>query len=122
MKMLLLDVYNCNVSVVDAENLEDYYKFLNCNNIDIVVRRINNCPFEFICDDEGLLKVMPKISAINKDFEPELVGNLLIAKGVDKNGNLTPLSNEDVEFLRNFIYEFSTTNYPNPYPILTQMS
>lgn len=122
MKMLLLDVYNCNVSVVDAENLEDYYKFLNCNNIDIVVRRINNCPFEFICDDEGLLKAMPKISAINKDFEPELVGNLLIAKGVDKNGNLTPLSNEDVEFLRNFIYEFSTTNYPNPYPILTQMS
>lgn len=122
MKMLLLDVYNCNVSVVDAENLEDFYKFLDCSNIDIVTRRINNFPFEFICDDMGLLKATPKISAINKDFEPELVGNLLIAKGTDKNGNLTPLSDEDVEFLKKFIHEFSTTNYPDPYPILTQMS
>lgn len=34
MKMLLLDVQNNDVKVVEANGLEDYYKYIGCSVID----------------------------------------------------------------------------------------
>lgn len=61
-------------------NLEGYYKALDCTCIDIVSRRIGGEEFDIICDDEGLLKAHPIISAISSDRQPMLVGNLFIVK------------------------------------------
>ena len=36
MKAVLLDVMNDKVEVVDAEELEDYYKLIGCRTIEIV--------------------------------------------------------------------------------------
>ena len=65
MKMLLLDVRNNEVKTVEANGLEDYYKYIGCSVIDIVRRKIGDLAVEIICDDEALLYDMPKVSAVD---------------------------------------------------------
>lgn len=80
-KMVLVDVNNYAIKEVDVEpTLDNYYDLLNCDIIDIVDRKIGDGYYSIICDDEGLLKSDYRISSINKNKEPMLVGNLLITK------------------------------------------
>lgn len=122
MKMILLDVKNDVVEIVEADGLQDYYKHIGTDVIDIVTRRIAGEPYEIICDDEGLLKEYPKISAIDDMGQPMLVGNLLIAGGVDIEGNLEPVEIEDIEYVMQFIQTMYTKHYPDGYRMLTQLS
>ena len=89
--------------VVNASELEDYYRLIGCDCIDIVARKIGNKYFEIICDDEGLLKENPRISAVDKNMKPALIGNLLIAGPVDEDGELTSLSDEDISIIKDNI-------------------
>lgn len=122
MKMILLDVKNDVVEIVDADGLQDYYKHIGTDVVDIVSRRIGGEYFEIICDDEGLFKENPKISAIDDMGQPMLVGNLLIAGGVDIEGNLEPVQIEDIEYVMQFIQTMYTKHYPDGYKMLTQVS
>lgn len=122
MKMILLDVKNDVVEIVEADGLQDYYKHIGTDVIDIVTRRIGGEPFEIICDDEGLFKEYPKISAIDDMGQPMLVGNLLIAGGVDNEGNMEPVEIEDIEYVMQFIQTMYTRHYPDGYKMLTQVS
>lgn len=122
MKMLLLNVTNETVTVVDAETLDDFYKLLGCDCIDIVNRRVGKMSFDIICDDEGLFVNDPKISAIGNMGEVVLVGNLLLCKGTDKNGDLLPLEDEDIAYLKRYIVKLCTHHFPKGYPMLTQVS
>lgn len=122
MKMILLNVQNDVVEIVDADGLQDYYKHIGTDVVDIVSRRIGGEPFEIICDDEGLLKANPKISAIDDMGQPMLIGNLLIAGGVDNEGNLEPIQIEDIEYVMQFIQKMYTRSYPDGYRMLTQVS
>lgn len=122
MKMILLDVKNDVVEIVEADGLQDYYKYIGTDVIDIVTRRIGGEHYEIICDDEGLFKEYPKISAIDDMGQPMLVGNLLIAGGVDNEGNLEPVEIEDIEYVMQFIQTMYTRHYPDGYKMLTQVS
>lgn len=55
MKMLLLKPLG-GFSVVEAEDLDDYYQRLECNLIDAIDANVKGYPITIICDDEGLLK------------------------------------------------------------------
>ena len=87
--------------VVKASELEDYYRLIGCDCIDIVARKIGDKYLEIICDDEGLLKENPRISAVDKNMKPALVGNLLIAGSTDEDGELTSLTDKDIELIKN---------------------
>lgn len=98
-RMLLIDVKNDRVSpvVIESENaLEQYYKLLDCDLIDITERKIGGKYYDIICDDEGLLKDNAIPSAIDKDQKPMLVGNLLICNIADEEGNEVELKAEDI--------------------------
>lgn len=107
-KMLLLDVQKQKVREVEASNLDEYYKLLNCDTIDIVTREVFNFrrqekrAFDIICDDNGLLKSDIIPSGIGKDGSVQLVGNLLICN-FDKNGNEKSLTEDDVDFIEDSI-------------------
>lgn len=122
MKMLLLDVQENKLKVVEANTLEDYYRLLKCNTIDIVRRYIGGVGVEIICDDEGLLCERPKISALNAQGEPLLVGNLLIAGGKVIDGDLTSISEEEIEVVLENVAMISTKAYPEPYTVFVNMS
>ena len=107
------------IEAVDAEGLQDYYRLIGCDTIDIVTRKIGGMWFDIVCDDEGLFKEPQKISAINDMGEPMLVGNLLFFNH-DGEGNLLPLSDLDCNHIRKYIQKMSTRNFPDGYPMLTQ--
>lgn len=122
MKMLLLDVWNNKIKMVEANDLEDYYKYINCRCIDIVRRRIGDVEVEIILDDEGLLIDEPKISAIDITGKPMLCGNLLIASGrVTDDGELTELTENEIDAIVDNIAYISTRVYKEPYNVFVEM-
>lgn len=117
MKMLLLDVINNEVKVVDANGLEDYYKYIGCDVIDIVRRKIGNLTVEIVCDDEGTFVEHPKVSAIDIVGQPCLYGNLLVAGGKVIDGELTELTDREIEYLKRFTIEVTTAFYKEPFKV-----
>lgn len=119
-KGILVDVQNEEVKVVEIEDeLQSYYKILCCDIIDITQRKIGDKHFDIVCDDEGLLKENPKISAIDVLNRPQLVGNLFI---VNFNGqDITSLDDEDIKYVKERIHVVRTNYYPNGYPMVTQL-
>ena len=79
-----------------VKSLEDMYREIGCNTIDIATRKVRDKWFDFIVDDEGLLKANPQISAVYRNeqegtCEPALVGTLIICSH-DSKGNTTDIS------------------------------
>ena len=122
MKMLLLDVKNREVKMVEANELDDYYRLIGCRTIDIVSRSIGDVRVEIVIDDEGALVDNPKISAIDIDGTPMLYGNLLIASGrVTDDGELTELTETEVEEIKDNVAIITTSVYKEPYPVFVEV-
>lgn len=124
-KGVLLDIENDEAKVVEFEpTLENYYKMLHCDLIDIVSRTIgynrSHKVFDIVCDDEGLFKEDAKISAIDNLGNPQLVGSLLIVGLADSKGNETSLTEKECDFVMERIQKMSTRNHPEGYKMLTQ--
>lgn len=87
--------------VIDIEGtLEEYYDLINCRCIDIVTRKIEDTYFDIICDDEGLLKDNPRISAVDMSGHPMLVGNLIFSH-TDEEGETIGITDEDIAKIMN---------------------
>lgn len=118
-KVLLLDVYNEQIREVEIEpnDLDKMYELLDCRCIDIVTRKIGGKWFDIVCDDEGLFHEPQKISAVDKNGQPMLCGNLIFAHH-DAGGNLTGLEPDDHFTLgANTILAF-TENRPSGYMMI----
>ena len=122
MKMLLLDVKNRDVKMVEANDLEDYYRLIGCRTIDIVSRTIGDVKVEIVLDDEGAIIDKPKVSAIDIDGTPMLFGNLLVASGrVTEDGELTELTKAEVDEIMDNVATIATSVYTEPYPVFVEM-
>ena len=118
---VLVDVENEKVSVVEIpDELDEFYKILNCSCIDIVTRKIGRKRFEIVCDDEGTFKGTPKISAIDKLGNVQLVGNLFIVGSEVIDGELTSIPVTDEPYVLSMIVKMGTRKFPAGYPMLTQ--
>ena len=122
MKMLLLDVEKRDIKMVEANGLDDYYRLIGCRYIDIIHRRIGDVRVEIVIDDEGLFVENPKPSAISVDGTPVLFGNLLIASGrVTDDGELTELTEAEIDEIMGNIATITTSVYKEPYPALVEV-
>ena len=122
MKMLMLDVENKDVKMVEANSLDDYYKLIGCEYVDIIHRWIGDVEVEIVLDDEGLLVNAPKPSGISIDGTPVLFGNLLIASGrVTDDGELTELTEEEVDEIMDNVATITTSVYTEPYPVFVEV-
>lgn len=121
MKYLLIDVINNDIRLVEANDLDDFYKLLNCRCIDIIYRKIGDTECTLIVDDEGLLKTDPIISAIDVSGSPCLVGNILIASNRTVDGELTELTSEEVQDIMFNVTEITTSKHPEPYRVLVEV-
>ena len=102
--------------------MEDYYKLIDCETIDIVNRDINGNCYDIICDDEGTFKENPRISAIDDMWQPMLVGNLIICGTANEEGNMIDLSDKDIDFIMENIKRIPTRNYPEGNLMLCKMA
>ena len=122
MKMLMIDVENKDVRLVEANTLDDYYRLIGCRTIDIISRSIGDIRVEIVLDDEGALVENPKVSAISIDGTPMLYGNLLVASGrVTEDGELTELTKEEVDEIKENVAMITTSVYKEPYPVFVEM-
>lgn len=121
MKYLLIDVINDNIQMVEANDLDDFYKLLNCRCIDIIYRKIGDTNCTLIVDDEGLLIDNPIISAIDVSGSPCLVGNILIASARTVDGEFTELTSEEVQDIMFTVAEITTSKHPEPYRVLVEV-
>lgn len=95
---ILVSTKSIGLTVLDiADELQSYYKLLNCDTIDIVRRKIAGHTVHIVLDDEGLLKNNPQITAASLHErtlgESWLVGNLFICD-CDEFGELKSLSSD----------------------------
>ena len=103
------------------DDLQEFYKLIDCGCIDIVDRKIGHKRFDIICDDEGLFTDSPKISAIDNLGEPMLVGNLIIVGTPDgESEELKGLTDKEAEYVLERIQKMYTRKYPEGYYMLTQ--
>ena len=103
--------------------LDTYYKLLECDCITITSRGFGRSRkrFDIICDDEGLLKDDPLISAIDDLGRVMLVGALLVCGEVDDEGELTSLTDSDVRLLKKYTNHLGTRNHPKGWYMLTSV-
>lgn len=96
MLAVLVDVYGKgNVRTVRVrDDLDEFYRFLQCTTIDMPTRYIGGQAFILICDDEGLFRADRKPSARNGN-EVMLFGNLLVVKYAGE-GEIRGLTPEEV--------------------------
>lgn len=119
---VLLDVKEAKAERIEIEDeLQEFYRVIGCDWIDITQRRIGGKPFSIVCDDEGLFVDNPKISAIDLIGNPMLVGNLLILSANNTDGELESLTEAEAAHILKRVVKIKTKNYPDEYPILTQV-
>lgn len=120
LRMLLIDVWHNTAKFVDVKaDLDDFYRLINCNTIDIARRSIGGKVYEIICDDDGLFQHDRRMSAMDKRHNQQFVGNLLICKYAG-NGELAGLTDSDCVHLSRYIRGMRRLNNPAIiWPVLT---
>ncbi len=98
MKMYFIDTLNNKAEVVDCDGkLQSLYNLICCEYIEIVERSINGVRCNIICDEEGKLRGVPKVSGVMMDGSDYFVGNLLICGLSNSKGDLTGLNVNDIK-------------------------
>ena len=122
MKFLFLDVYNNTLETVEANRLKDCYRLIGCRTIGIVRRKIGDIDVEIVIDDEGALINNPKPSSVDIFGEIALYGNLLVASGrVTDDGELTELTQDEIDAIKENVAEVTTGFYKEPFKIFVEM-
>ena len=98
-----VDPENCIAGSRTIEHsLDGFYALLRCDCIDMPERRIGGDDyFTIICDDEGLLKADPVISAFDSTGTPALVGPIFVVK-FDGEEDVTSITEEDFILLTKY--------------------
>ena len=100
MKGLLIDVHNAKIQEVEVSELDDYYKWIGCENIDITSRKVGGRIYDIICDDEGFFHEPVLVSAVDSEQNAMLVGNLIVMGNSEGDEILHGLSNEELKHLK----------------------
>lgn len=98
-----IDPFNMDVDLVEVNGLDDYYREIGCDCIDIAVVSVNGTPFNVIVDDEGLLKGGAVPSVFERDGRPRLV-NVAIVLGFDDDCDVRSLSASEIRLLSDETY------------------
>jgi hypothetical protein len=90
--------------VIDMElDLKDYYKYTECDIIDIVYATIGGKEYDIIVDDEGLLKDGHVFTAFAVKSQSLLAGSIVVV-GSDNKGGFKGLTDEDIENIQSNLH------------------
>ena len=98
-RALILDVKKNEVrDEVIEKDFDNYYKIIGTDMVELPKYRVGGRVFEFVCDEEGLLKADPITSGFGKNGNGMLVGNLIITGPNSRN-----LTDETIAHLRKYV-------------------
>lgn len=105
MRAYYIDTKTDKCEVIDVEpKLDEYYRLIHCDCIDIVMREVQGRRYNIVLDDEGLLKPNRiSVTSVDTDLfgnQERLAGSLLIF-GVDEiEYDLRSLTDDEVEQIK----------------------
>ena len=111
-KFLLIDVINKKVEAIEAGELEEFYKELNCDYIENIPLQIGGKLFYAVADEEGNLKKNPIPSVIDSTGKVLLVGNVMLTNYGNNDGEFLSIKDEDIAFLKRWIRISPVTGAP----------
>lgn len=118
---IFVDTKNKTASAITVDDeLETYYKLLDCKWIEIAPRKIGNSIVNIICDEEGLLKQDPLMSAVDGIGNGMLAGSLFITGLTDDEGDLTSLAEEDQKQVLGKCMVLPTRQHPEGLMMVTE--
>ena len=88
-------------AIDEADTLNEYYRLLGCQCIDMVAIDVDGYSYDVVCDDEGLFRE-PMVPTLYISEEQVLFGNLAFVK-IDEEGYTVGLEKEDIERLLHYI-------------------
>ena len=135
MRALLLDAFNKDIRVINPDGLQDYYSLLNCSSVDVISKNISGghsinpaTPEEvvgtvggneickeaedLIFDNEAELLETHRPSAIDDCGQVVLFNNLIITGESNLEGNLSDLTDKEIEYIKKYIHIVRTSKYP----------
>lgn len=86
-----IDPFAADVTLVDVDGLDDYYREIGCDTIDITVITVGGTQFNVVVDDEGLLRDARCVSVFDTFGTPMLVNTVLVF-GMGEDGDLRSLN------------------------------
>lgn len=92
---------------VRAYDYDTYCNMIGADTLDVVLRRFGKTYYQFIIDDEGLLKSDPKISTTSSNMLFSLAGNLIISGYKTPQGEMKSLKRSDVRLIREHLKDFN---------------
>lgn len=99
------------------DDLKCFYDMLDCELVEMHDYKLGDKWFNFIMDEEGLFKDDLRIGACDENMEFPIIGSVLITGEPDDEGELTTLTQEDVEYINQFIkpiaYRIKGTSHIN---------
>lgn len=98
-RLMYLKPITMETGLFEQTTLQDFYDKLECDCFDIAHLKIGSKYFDLFVDDEGLLKTDQVPSAVDKDGNVLLVGNIVFANH-DSEGETTSLSDEDIAIIK----------------------
>ena len=115
---VLLDTKTARVQrATIPANLDSYYEHLDCRLIEVASCTIGGKRFDIICDEEGLLRDDPIISALDRNYQPMLVGNLFVCKS--KDGEFVSLTDKEIDHVLRYAGKLPTRLHPDGLAMLT---
>ena len=98
-KVLFLNVQeNKPPEVMEIEDdIHVFYKLIGYEDMDITRRFISGKWYQIICDDCGRLRPQAKLSLCDSAMLQPIAGNIIITGAADRFGELTSLTDADVE-------------------------
>ena len=88
-------------AIDEADTLNEYYRLLGCQCIDMVPIDVDGYSYDVVCDDEGLFRE-PMVPTLYISEEQVLFGDLAFVK-IDEEGYTVGLDKEDIERLLHYI-------------------
>ena len=105
-----IDPSNKDAEFVEVNGLDDYYREIGCDCIDISVVSVHGTPFNVIVDDEGLLKGKVIASVFDSKGYP-ILANVAIVLGFGDDCDVRSLTVDEVRALSDETYVVSHPLY-----------
>ncbi|KJY54740.1 hypothetical protein JF73_17540 (plasmid) [Lactobacillus helsingborgensis] len=103
-KVLIIDPEKGITEKVIDNNLRSFYREINCNYIDISSWSITGQDYDFIIDDEGLLKPNPMVSVISLNNKPIFFGRIILTRNCE--GLQTSLTDKDIKKIKKHLENY----------------
>ena len=114
MKVLVIDTEKLQPQIVETPGgLEEWDRLIGCRLITISYFDIAGKRYDIISDDEALLKQGGKVTAIDPEHNPLLVGNLVICN-YDGDGGEAGLTDQDIKSITENIVVLTEAQAENP--------